>query len=81
VTAAIGGRKFAISVLGIVCVTGMAMVGATTSEAFIAIGTIVLSYCGGNAVVEWRHAGSSHTERSDSTTTTRNIADGMEPTP
>lgn len=58
----VGGRKFTISMYGVTAVVLLAAIGATTSEAFIAIGTIVLSYCGGNAAVEWKHAGSSRTE-------------------
>lgn len=77
----LGGRKFALSALGVVCVTLMAVLGATTGEAFIAVGTIVLSFCGGNAAIEWRHAGSSHTARQVSEHTTRQVSEGFEPTP
>ncbi len=55
---ALGGRKFVISAVGLACVIAVSFAGGS-SEAFIAIGTIVLSYCGGNAAVEWRHAGTS----------------------
>lgn len=54
--AALGGRKFIISVVGVVATVAIALVGGS-SEAFVALGTIVLSYCGGNAAIEWRHAG------------------------
>lgn len=50
----LGGRKYTVSVAGLLIVTVLGLRGAPT-EAFIAVSTIVLSYCGGNAVVEWRH--------------------------
>jgi len=54
----LGGRKFLISLLGLALTVVLAKLGAT-SEAYVALGTIVLSYCGGNAVVEWSHKGTS----------------------
>lgn len=54
----LGGRKFVLSSAGLLAVVGVALAGGS-SEAFIAIGTIVLAYNGGNAAVEWRHAGNT----------------------
>ncbi len=57
-TTKLGGRKFIVSMAGLGCTVGVALAGGS-SEAFIAIGTIVLAFNGGNAAVEWRHAGTT----------------------
>lgn len=50
------GRKYTMSLLGVAAVVVMALWGADPS-AFGAVAVIVGAYCGGNAVVEWKHAG------------------------
>ena len=52
---ALGGRKFVLSLIGILCVTLLALNGAD-SAAFGSIAVIVASFAGGNAYVEGKHA-------------------------
>lgn len=53
---ALGGRKFLLSLIGILCVTLLALEGAD-SASFGSIAVIVASFAGGNAYVEGRFAG------------------------
>lgn len=78
----IGGRKFALSAAGLLAVVGVSLTGGS-SEAFIAIGTIVLAYNGGNAAVEWKHAGASkgYTDTSHAIAERRDVSAGYEASP
>jgi hypothetical protein len=51
----VGGRKFALSVMGIISVTILALAGADAT-AFGALAFIVGAYSGANSYVEGKHA-------------------------
>ena len=57
----IGGRKFLVSLIGIGMLPALAWLKAP-SDAFSALSVIVLSFCGGNAAVEWKHAGANRAD-------------------
>lgn len=81
------GRKFWITVLGIVVVSVLPLVRDTAAvgTAISAVGAMVLAFCGANAVVSWGYAKSDATSRSLTGTTDiearRDAANGWEPTP
>lgn len=52
----IGGRKFALSLIGILCVTWLAMEGKEAA-AFGSIAVIVAGFVGGNSFVSGRAIG------------------------
>ena len=51
----LGGRKFALSLVGLACITGLALAGADAT-AFGSIAVIVAGYGGANAFIEGKHA-------------------------
>lgn len=51
-----GGRKFALAVLGLACITVLALAGADAA-AFGSIAVIVAGYGGANAYIDGKHAG------------------------
>jgi len=50
-----GGRKFVLSVLGLACITGLALCHADAT-AFGSIAVIVGAFNGANGYIEGRHA-------------------------
>lgn len=50
-----GGRKYAITMLGMMLTPLLALL-RVPPEAYMAVATMVIAFCGGNAVVEWKHA-------------------------
>ncbi len=81
------GRKFWISVLGMVLVTVLPLVSsnAAIGTAISAIGAIVLAFNGANAVVSWGYAKQDSTQRSltgeSEIEARRDPVNGWEPSP
>lgn len=62
-----GGRKYAVTLLGIVVCAVLPLVSdrAAVASAITAIGAMVLAFCGANAAVSW---GAQRTETASRTT-------------
>lgn len=53
---ALGGRKFILSLIGMLCITLLALKGGDAT-AFGSIALIVGAFVGGNSFIEGKHAG------------------------
>ena len=75
------GRKFWLTAGGMVMVFALALLGKLTDGASGALGALVLSFNGANAVVNWSYARSSSASDSRAVSERRDAAAGIEPSP